>query len=219
MCNEIMAYCLKYADTTLPKCQIFSDSTEETPQPITFSVYLIVTKDKKIMIDAGCDNMPRFVMRKFFSPAFVLRQVGWSADEITDVVITHAHHDHMEAVRHFENATVHITEEAYENGRHFIPEGMRVHLIGEEYVLDEGIKMIKWAGHAAGSAIVEVAEGDKLHIFAGDECYTTACLERRIATGNSKNPEKSQAFVDIFSKEPYLVHTCHDWDLKTERLF
>lgn len=219
MSEQIAAYCLKYADTTLPKCKIFSDCTEETPQPITFSVYLIVTKDKMIMVDAGCDNMPRFVMKKFYSPAFVLRQLGWSPDEITDVVITHAHHDHIEAVRHFENAVIHITEEAYERGKLFIPEGMNVHLVGEEYVLADGIKMIKWSGHAAGSAIVEVPEGDKIHIFAGDECYTSACLERKIATGNSVDPKKSQDFVDIFSSEPYAVHTCHDWDLKTERLF
>ena len=49
--------------------------------PICFAIYLIKTEDKKILVDAGCDTTPSFNMKKFFSPAFVLRQVGLTEAE------------------------------------------------------------------------------------------------------------------------------------------
>ena len=143
MKGNISVYCLRYGQSVLAENLVFVEGDPNKTVPISFCIYLICTADKKILVDAGCDTMPGFEMKDFSSPADVLTQEGISPKEITDVVITHAHHDHIEAVRHFENAVIHITEEAYDRGKHFIPEGMTVHLIGEEYVLADGIKMIK----------------------------------------------------------------------------
>ena len=47
-------------------------------------------------------------------------------DEITDVIITHAHHDHIEAVKHFEKAILHISSEELEAARKYIPKNMNL---------------------------------------------------------------------------------------------
>lgn len=78
--------------------------------------------------------------------------------------------------------------------------------------------MRKWGGHASGSAIVKIQTDDGVHILAGDECYTNANMENGIPTGTAVDREKAAAFVEVFGKAPFHVHTCHDCSLKTERI-
>ena len=211
-------YCLKYAQSVLPESMALYGGAKEKEIPISFAIFLIKSKNKNILVDAGCDTMPGFVMKSFYSPAFVLRQVGLSADEITDVIITHAHHDHIEALKHFKNAVVHITEEEYSSGKKYIPNNLRVNLLNETSIIDNQIKVIKWGGHSIGSAIVEITENDITHILAGDECYINNCITNRIPTGTYCNLDKSRAFVEKYSDKKYRVHTCHDISLKIEKI-
>lgn len=216
--EHFAVYCLKYAESVLPESMAFLGASKEKVIPISFAFYLIKTKDKNILVDAGCDTMPGFVMKKYYSPAFALRQAELSADEITDVIITHAHHDHIEAVKHFKNAMVHITEEEYLNGKKYIPDNMHINLFKEEFLIEEQIKVIKCGGHSVGSAIVEITYKDETHILAGDECYTDLNIKNKICTGTFYNKEKSIEFVGKYSNKKYRVHTCHDISLKTERI-
>ncbi len=210
-------YCLKYAESVLPEGMALYGGLKDKEIPISFAVYLIKTKNKNILVDAGCNTMPDFGMKKFYSPAFVLRQAGLSADEITDVIITHAHHDHIEALSYFKNAVVHITEEEYQNGEKYIPDGMCVKLLENITFIDEKIKVIKWGGHSNGSAIVEITVNNITHILAGDECYINDCISNRIPTGTYYDLEKSREFVEKYSDKKYRVHTCHDISLKIEK--
>ncbi|MBO5211875.1 MAG: MBL fold metallo-hydrolase [Clostridia bacterium] len=216
--KSLSLYSLKYAESVLSESMTLYGGAKEIVTPISFAVYLIKTKDKNILVDAGCDTMPDFVMKGFYSPAFVLRQVGLSADEITDVIITHSHHDHIEALNHFKNALVHISEEEYLNGRKYIPDNMRVNIFKETSVIDNQIEVIKWGGHSVGSAIVEIKDNNITHILAGDECYINDCIVRRISTGAYYDLEKSRVFVEKYSDKKYRVHTCHDISLKTEKI-
>ena len=211
-------YCLKYAESVLPEGMAFCGGVKERVVPISFAVYLIKLKEKNVLVDVGCNTMPGFVMKRFYSPVFVLRQAGLSADDITDVIITHAHHDHIENLRYFKNATLHITEEEYLNGKRYVPSGMKLNLIKEQSILFEQIKIIKWAGHSIGSAIVEITDNNVIHLLAGDECYVNECIARKIPTGTYENLEKSRRFVEKYSDKKYRVHTCHDITLKTEKV-
>ena len=216
--QSVSLYCLKYAESVLPENMAFFDGSKEKVIPISFAIYLIKTVDKNILVDAGCDTMPGFNMKRFYSSAFILRLVGLSSDEITDVIITHAHHDHIEALSHFRKATLHITEEEYLNGKKYIPDNMPVNVFDDVNIINPQIKVIKWGGHSVGSAIVEITNGDEIHILAGDECYVNECITRKIPTGTYHNFEKSKAFVEKYSNKKYRVHTCHDISLKTERI-
>ena len=214
--NSLSVYSIKYGETTLPESMLFDGSSSIKPIPISFAFYLIETEDKKILVDAGCNAMPGFNMKKHYSPAFAIRTVGVTADEITDVIITHAHHDHIEAVSCFKNAVVHISEEEYINGEKYIPDNMMVSVFKDKYVIAPQITVIKWGGHSVGSAIIEIKDNDVTHILAGDECYVNANIENKICTGTSCNKEKSLDFIKKYSNKKYSVHTCHDILLKTE---
>ncbi len=211
-------YCLKYAETVLSERMVFLGGNAEKHIPIAFAVYLIQTNERNILIDAGCDTMPGFMMKRFYSPAFVLRQAGVSADEITDLVITHAHHDHIDAAWRYPHATVYISKTAYETGKAHIPNSSRVILFEDEYHLTPQIKLVEWGGHARGSSVVEITTDDSVHVLAGDECYINKNITEKICTGAFCNDENAMRFIQTYTTEPYRVHTFHDITLKTERI-
>lgn len=215
---NLEVYCLKYAETFIPQSMVFDDGSKDVFLPITLSIYLIKMDKRNILVDAGCDTMPGFVMKKHYSPAFAVRYADLSPDDITDVIITHAHHDHIEALKHFKNAAVYITKKEFENGKFYIPKDLKLNIFDGEYVINSQIKIIEIGGHSSGSAIVEIKTDNKTHIIAGDECYTNQNIEKNICTGTFYNKEKSIEFIKKYSNKKYKVHTCHDFSLKTERI-
>ena len=216
--NTVSVYCLKYAESVLPENLVFSGGNAEKQIPISFAFFLIKSGNRNILVDVGCNNMSGFKMKKFYSPIFILRQMDLLSEDITDVIITHSHHDHIEAIKYFCNAVIHITKNEYEGGKNYIPDKFKVNIFTGEYNISSQIKVLEYGGHSKGSSIVEIKTRDFVHILAGDECYTNANIENKICTGAFYNKEKSKQFIEKYSNEKYRVHTFHDITLKTERI-
>lgn len=64
-------------------------------------IYLMKTQNRLILADAGYETMPGFDMRDFIGPVKAFEKTGIKPEDITDVIITHAHHDHIECVSKF----------------------------------------------------------------------------------------------------------------------
>lgn len=199
-----------YAKSTLPESECFYGGAFDKKRPILFMVYLIKTENRLILADAGCETMPGFVMEDFIGPVKALGEMGISPKDITDIIITHAHHDHIECVKYFPNANIYIQNEEYKAGKGYIPEGFRVVTFEDEIVTEPGITVKKIGGHSEGSCIVEINDGGKTTVIAGDECYQRECLVRHIPTGRSFSHEKSKEFIEKYSSDAYEVLLCHD---------
>jgi metal-dependent hydrolase (beta-lactamase superfamily II) len=61
--------------------------------------------------------MPRFEMRECIGTVKELENVNINREDITDVIITHSHHNHIECVKYFENAVIHIQKDEYTIGK------------------------------------------------------------------------------------------------------
>ena len=201
---------MEYAKSVLPESMIFINGDAKKFREIVFKVFLIKSEGRLILIDAGCETMPNFVMRDFIGTVQALRNINIMPDEITDVVITHSHHDHIECVKYFENAVIHIEENEYEAGKKYIPENFRVNVFKDEFEVYGGVKAVKIGGHSQGSCIVEIENEGRIFVVSGDECYLRECLDKKIPTGASKNPQASRDFVEKYSDEKYTVLLCHD---------
>lgn len=201
---------VKYGESTLPESMIFVCGNKNKVRDIVFMVYLLKTEDKLILIDAGCETMPGFIMENFTGPVKALEGMNISPSDITDVVITHSHHDHIECVKYFKNATIHIEESEYELGKSYIPDGFEINIFRERFSLCEGVEIIKIGGHSHGSCIVEISYGNKTAVITGDECYLRECLTKKIPTGSSVNPDASAAFIEKYSDSKYEILLCHD---------
>lgn len=204
---------LKYGESVYGENYIFHGGDKENMLPISFVIYLIETEDKKILVDAGAEDKSGFEMSVFKKPAEVLHEYGLHTDDITDLIITHAHHDHIADVHYYENATIHIQREEYATGRSYIPEGFKVNLIEQEYTVCRGVTIKNIGGHSKGSCIVICEQLDCKYVLCGDECYYRANLERGIITGASVAPNKSRSFIEEYAKPEYVPCLFHDPDI------
>ena len=201
---------VEYGKSVLPESMIFINGDENKFREIVFKVYLIKTSQKLILVDAGCETMPGFVMRDFIGTVQALKNIDITPDEITDVLITHSHHDHIECVKYFKNAVIHIQSDEYEGGKRYIPDDFKVNVFENEFSVCENVKIVKIGGHSKGSCIVEIAIDTKAYIISGDECYLRECVTKEIPTGSSFNQSASREFVEKYSDSKYTVLLCHD---------
>jgi glyoxylase-like metal-dependent hydrolase (beta-lactamase superfamily II) len=214
----------KYAQSTLSESSIFRNGSRDRRLPISFLFYLIEDGANKILVDVGCDFMPGFKMEHFIRPSELLKRYGILTGDISTAVITHAHHDHIGAVASFKNTTIVIQQDEAAKGEKYL-KGLRVETFKDKFEIAPGIDVLKIGGHSVGSSIVQLKSERKTHILAGDECYVRACLERKIPTGASFNPKKSEEFIRKYSSPSYEVHLYHDFSTlpgrngRAERVF
>lgn len=199
-----------YAHSYLPEDQIFIRGDKSKIRPIIFQVYLIKSDGRTILVDAGCETMPGFDMKNFIGTVKALKNTGTEVSDITDVIITHAHHDHIECVKYFSKAVIHIQKEEFSVGKKYIPDSFKVNTFDDEFSVCDNVKVIKIGGHSQGSCVVEIENNGKIYVIAGDECYLRECLDKKIPTGNSYNLENSRNFIEKYSTENYVVFLCHD---------
>lgn len=197
---------LKYGESVFGENNIFKGGRKDQFLPISFVIYLIQTGYQNILVDVGCDDGAGFEMSIFKRPVEILKEYGLSPEEITDIVITHAHHDHIEAINHYRNATIHIQKEEYKAAKDYITHEVKIHLIDSEYELAESLFIKKIGGHSIGSCIVLAGE----YVLCGDECYYCKCLSEKICSGVSYDEEKSQQFIMEYSNDNYIPLLFHD---------
>lgn len=205
-------FAVKYGETEIKRSMAFADAAgDDRKVPISLTVYLVACGDRLILVDAGCDTMPGYPLFLHVSPAVALRQMGVDPAAVTDLVLTHAHHDHAEAARHFENATVYIQKDEYEkaHAKGFLDSAARVMTFDEEHLVGP-LRLIRWGGHSTGSTLACLTHGGREYVMCGDECYVRECLVERRPTGASKNPAQSRAFVESFRDPKYTVLLAHD---------
>lgn len=213
--SSIKILTIKYAESTLPESAVFQGGRADKRVPITFVIYLLIIGQQRILVDAGCDTMPGFEMVNYERPVDVLQSFGYRPEEITDVIITHAHHDHIAAVGYYKNAILHIQKDEYAVGKRYIPEHFKVNVFLETYRLNDMILIRKIGGHSKGSCVVEIEHNNKCYVIAGDECYARECLTEKKPTGSSYTLQQSKFFVEEYSKDGYQVLLCHEQGIES----
>ena len=148
---------IKYADSFLPEEAVFAGGCKEKRIPIVLSFYLLQTDTRTVLVDAGCDDLPGFVMLERFSPVEALHRHGVSPEQVTDIIITHAHHDHIDGVRYFPNACVYLQRDEYAAGKQYLSDRVQVITFAQEQTVDDCLHIVRIGGHSKGSCVVEFA--------------------------------------------------------------
>lgn len=200
---------VKYADTFIPESMVFQNGSADIICPIIFAIYLIRTESAVVLFDAGCNTMPDFDIQNFIPPTKAIECFGVSADDVTDIIISHAHHDHIEAVNDFKNARIHIQRDEYKSGKSYINDEKELNIFDDETVIDNSVKVIKIGGHSKGSCIALFDFDGKKYVICGDECYSRDNLKLKLPTGSSFCLQKSQDFIDEYSSDRYTALLMH----------
>jgi glyoxylase-like metal-dependent hydrolase (beta-lactamase superfamily II) len=169
-----------------------------------FGSYVIRTPSRTILIDAGFSPLMYEPYRSWRTSSFGLEpglsSLSLAADDITDVVITHLHLDHLgwltvEGRPYFRNAAIHIHSADIGHFRKKnslldqILTPLDAHLAPWSGALDlgAGIGADEAPGHTPGTCIPKVERGHRRVMFLGDVVHTPVELvnEGWVAFGDS----------------------------------
>lgn len=201
-------FVLEYANSHEPWVGLVSGMYNEGMVDLPFSFALARQGDRRVLIDSGfmqqgdAAEFPlKFGVSRWISPLRMLAELDVAPQAVSDIVITHAHFDHMGSIGEFPKAQIHIQKsellscyEALALPRRFAhlsaivdPENMRmaleasiehrVNLIdGDRDNVLPGIHVRLGPGHTPGHqfVIVETARGKR--VISGDCLYTTRQL-------------------------------------------
>ena len=201
---------VKYANSYIPENMVYQGGDPRKQRPIVFGFYLLRVNSCWVLVDVGSEGISGFVLENFKSPLVALQEYGVSAEDVDAVIITHAHGDHIGAIRHFKNAEIYIQREEYVKGEKRIPSDFRVKKFDEEICVKEHLHVKKIGGHSVGSSVVEFEWNGQQYVICGDECYLRWNLDEKVITGCSVCKEKSTYFINKYSSDQYIPLLCHE---------
>jgi glyoxylase-like metal-dependent hydrolase (beta-lactamase superfamily II) len=160
-----------------------------------YAVWLIRGGGRNILFDSGFHRARWFkewTVNNYLSPDDAVRLAGVPPEQVTDIVISHAHWDHLGGIDLFPNATVWIQQEEfrYYTGPAWQPGGDhdgidpddvaelvkintqgRLRLVeGDDVEILPGIRAYTGGRHTFASQFIRVA-GDPAYVLASDNVY------------------------------------------------
>lgn len=204
---------------------------------IAMMVWALTGSDGRIiLVDAGFYR-PHFLEQwqpvDFTRPADALAPLGIRADDVTDVVVTHVHWDHLDGADLFPNARVWIQQDEYDyyvggDGRalrrgidsadaamlHDLRAAGRVRFVpGDAAELLPGITAYTGGRHTWASQYVTVATASGPVVIASDNCYLYENLERHAAIAQTLDAASNLAAQErmrTLAADPRLIVPGHD---------
>jgi glyoxylase-like metal-dependent hydrolase (beta-lactamase superfamily II) len=211
------------------------DDRSAEPHPTAYYVWLAVSGRRVVLVDAGLDpdrHVPMPGLAFHGSPVDGLAALGVAPADVTDVVLTHLHHDHTGTVARFPRAryVVQRAEADYWTGpvaarirrehwlcaepdvRHVLGSD-RLALVDGDRELAPGLGVHRVGGHTAGMQVVRVHTVAGWVVLASDAVHFTQNLaDDRPAPILHAMPDVYAAFdrVRELADAPELVVPGHD---------
>lgn len=170
MLPEYQVYAIRYATRDGRRSETFiGGDPHDGPMPMDYYVWAIVGEERSFVVDTGFTAAVAARRKRDFlrCPVEALDLIGLPAGEVTDVVLTHLHYDHVGNFDRFPKATFHLQEAElhYAVGRH-----MRYKRLAHSYEVDDvvGVVRANYAGRVRfHHALSELAPGVTLHAAPG----------------------------------------------------
>jgi glyoxylase-like metal-dependent hydrolase (beta-lactamase superfamily II) len=178
-----------------PVAGLVMGAPEDERMDIAAVFWLIRGDGRIVLFDTGFHHeewFDRFTITGYMRADEALAPLGVSAADVTDIIISHAHWDHMGGIDLFPNATLWIQREEFayytgpawqEDGRHGgIDPADIVHLVrrntagqvrlidGDDVEILPGVRVFTGGRHTYASQYIRV-DGDPPYVLASDNCY------------------------------------------------
>ncbi|CAN5610544.1 MBL fold metallo-hydrolase [soil metagenome] len=207
---------------------------------------LLVSKDKKILVDTGIGYKLSEKINKIYDVDYSkytlessLKDLGYSREDITDVILTHLHFDHCGGNTYYDeekilklsfpNAIYHVQKKHYEwalnpterDKASFFPENYKIledkkvlNLINGESDFDKFIRLIPVNGHTSNMQLLKISDGDHTLMYLADLVPTASHIPLPYIMGYDLFPlttleEKTKILKEITDKK-YKVMFEHD---------
>ena len=220
---------IRYATIAqFPVSSLVIGASEDDSLDIAMVVWLVQGHDRNILFDSGYYRKTlskRFNLTDFIRPDEAVKLAGVAADDITDIIISHAHWDHMGGIDLFPNATVWIQKKEFEyylgpawqeGGKHggIDPQDLlslvrrntegKVRFVdGDDVEIFSGIRAFSGARHTFASQYILV-EGEKPVVLASDNCYLYRNLAMHLPVATF-SPEDGPANLAALDRMLFLA--------------
>ena len=149
---------------------LIPDAPEGETIDIAMALWVIRNDDRVVLFDTGFFRQEwfgRFDVSAFERPDRLLSRVGIDPGDVTDIVVSHAHWDHMGGLELFPDATVWIQQEefTYYTGEAWQPGGNNGGIDGADvgHLVERNV-----------AGLVRLVQGDGVEILPGITVYTGA---------------------------------------------
>ncbi len=219
---------------------------ENNMMPIVTRCLLVRSNERLILIDAGMGNKrdEKYYKVRFRDPSVsllkALDEIKVKPEEITDILLTHLHDDHVggvtqinekgDLVHVFPNATYHCSFQQWEWAIHpnkresaayfkdnLLPmlESGRLQLLNEETELFPGITLRIYNGHTMGQLIPFMQIEGKTYVFMGDFIPTAFNIPMPFVPSVDIQPlltmDEKAAFMNEAADNKYILIFEHDY--------
>ncbi|WP_263354611.1 N-acyl homoserine lactonase family protein [Acidicapsa acidisoli] len=204
---EYSIQAIRYATSPdAPVSELVVGGPKDEKVDVACVVWLIRGGGRTILFDSGYHRdtfLKYFPDKDYLRPDEAVKTAGVQPDQVTDVVISHAHWDHMGGIDLFPNAQVWIQKDEYRyytmdawqlGGDHggIDPEDVkqlvllntkgRIHLIdGDDVEIFPGIRAYTGARHTYASQYLRV-DGHPPYVLASDNVYLYRNLSSHLAS-------------------------------------
>lgn len=236
---DYKVYAVKFATSGYPfmVADWVAGGPKTQPLKIDFMVWLIIGNGKNILVDAGfwkdMEDAKEFKLNSYQRPDSALMKLNIKAEDITDVILSHPHWDHVDGIGLFPNAQVWMQKEDYNyfvggawqknaNKGGYTPSNVRqivdLNLAGKLTLIDgdnkeiiPGIKVFTGSRHTYNSQYVLVQAGKNKIVLASDNIWVYYSLEHLLpaAAGGTLDPagyvKAMQRMKTLVSDQKFII--------------
>lgn len=188
-------YALSYGHSAYREDKIVLGGSSRSRLRFEWLFWLVRGNGRTILVDTGFSDLKavrRWGLRRFVSPTARLRTLGLAPEDVTDIILTHAHWDHVGDLRLYRNATVWIQDTEYQHAAAHVSadrprsRGMRwsdlralrsaesegrLRRVDGERQIAPGVTVTLGGAHTPGFQYASVDAIDGRIIIAGDATY------------------------------------------------
>ena len=217
-----------------PVSSLIAGADKDRRLDISMMVWLVRGGGRTVLVDSGFYRpqfFKRWTVREYARPDEAVSSAGVKPEEITDVILTHAHWDHADGADLFPNAQVWIQKDeyGYYTGAAWQPEGKhggiepddvqmlvrfnttgRLHLVDGEQEILPGIRVYTGGRHTYQSQYVSVPTRAGTVVIASDNMYLYENLEKHAPVAQTFDATSNLAAQDRMKAMGKIVVPGHD---------
>lgn len=225
---------------------------EENLCPLVMRCVLAISDERRILVDTGLgdkhlDKISYYQPHGLINMTESLNILGYTPDDITDVVLTHLHFDHCgfatqankdgKVVPTFPNAKYWLSRKQWENylspnrleedsifEENILPvfEANQLFLIDEDSLIYKGFSLRLFDGHSEGQLVPYIDTDDGIYTFPGDliptSCHVSLEWISAYDISAITSLKEKERFLYDAEKGNYSIIYCHDSTTQKSRV-
>ena len=217
-----------------PVSGLVAGAAADRKMDISMMVWLLRGGGRTILVDAGFYR-PQFfknwTVRDYARPDEAVASAGVKPEDVTDLIVTHAHWDHMDGADLFPNAQIWIQKDeyAYYTGAAWQPDGKhggidpddvamlvkfntsgRLHLVDGEQEILPGIRVHIGGRHTWQSQFVSATTRAGVVVIASDNLYLYENLEKHVPIAQTFDAKSNLSAQDRMKEIGKIIVPGHD---------